>query len=56
VKCKFFVFRHAETKDNRRGLFSGWRDSTLTPKGIAQAKEKALQLRNEKFILHLHHT
>ena len=48
MKCKLFVFRHAETNDNRRGLFSGWRDSTLTPKGLAQAKEVALQLREEQ--------
>jgi len=40
-----FVFRHAETFDNRRGIFSGWRDSELTSKGLAQAQKIAEQLK-----------
>jgi len=40
-----FVFRHAETFDNRRGIFSGWRDSELTSKGLAQAQKVAEQLK-----------
>lgn len=43
--CKLFVFRHAETFDNRRGLFSGWRDSGLTLKGLSQAQKIADQLK-----------
>jgi broad specificity phosphatase PhoE len=43
--CKLFVFRHAETVDNSRGIFSGWRDSELTLKGLAQAQEIAEQLK-----------
>lgn len=43
--CKLFVFRHAETFDNRRGIFSGWRDSELTSKGLAQAQKIAEQLK-----------
>jgi len=46
--CKLFVFRHAETTDNRRDLFSGWRDPVLTPKGLQQAQEIAKQLSREK--------
>ena len=46
--CKLFVFRHAETTDNARMLFSGWRDPTLTPKGFLQAQEVAEQLRDEE--------
>jgi len=42
---KLFVFRHAETFDNRRGIFSGWRDSDLTLKGISQAQDIAEQLK-----------
>lgn len=42
---KLFVFRHAETFDNNRGLFSGWRDSELTLKGFSQAQEIAEQLK-----------
>lgn len=46
--CKLFVFRHAETTDNSRGIFSGWRDPKLTLKGLKQAQEIAEQLRREK--------
>ena len=45
MSCKLFVFRHAETFDNRRGIFSGWRDSELTSKGLAQAQKVAEQLK-----------
>jgi 2,3-bisphosphoglycerate-dependent phosphoglycerate mutase len=45
---KLFVFRHAETTDNRRHIFSGWRDPKLTSKGLRQAQEVAEQLRHEK--------
>ncbi len=43
--CKLFVFRHAETFDNSHGVFSGWRDSELTFKGLSQAQEIAEQLK-----------
>jgi 2,3-bisphosphoglycerate-dependent phosphoglycerate mutase len=46
--CKLFIFRHAETYDNSNGIFSGWRDSELTPKGVVQAQEIARQLRHCK--------
>jgi 2,3-bisphosphoglycerate-dependent phosphoglycerate mutase len=46
--CKLFVFRHAETTDNSRGIFSGWRDPELTLKGFSQAQEIAAQLRRDK--------
>jgi len=46
--CKLFVYRHAETTDNSRGIFSGWRDPELTLKGLSQAQEIAEQLRREK--------
>ncbi len=46
--CNLFVFRHAETTDNRDSIFSGWRNPNLTPKGLVQAKEIAQQLITEK--------
>jgi 2,3-bisphosphoglycerate-dependent phosphoglycerate mutase len=46
--CKVFVFRHAETTDNSRGIFSGWRDPKLTLKGLTQAQEIAEQLKQDK--------
>ncbi len=45
--CRLFVFRHAETTDNSRGIFSGWRDPELTSKGLSQAQEIAEQLRRD---------
>jgi 2,3-bisphosphoglycerate-dependent phosphoglycerate mutase len=45
---KLFVFRHAETTDNKREIFSGWRDPKLTLKGLEQAQEIAEQLKREK--------
>jgi 2,3-bisphosphoglycerate-dependent phosphoglycerate mutase len=46
--CRLFVFRHAETTDNSRGIFSGWRDPEITLKGLSQAEEIAEQLRRFK--------
>ncbi len=46
--CRLFVFRHAETTDNSRGIFSGWRDPRLTLKGLSEAQEIADQLRRDK--------
>jgi 2,3-bisphosphoglycerate-dependent phosphoglycerate mutase len=46
--CKLLVFRHAETTDNSRGIFSGWRDPELTSKGLSQAREISEQLNQEK--------
>jgi 2,3-bisphosphoglycerate-dependent phosphoglycerate mutase len=46
--CKLFVFRHAETTDNVRMIFSGWRDPKLTSKGFLQAQEIAEQLKDEE--------
>jgi len=43
-----FVFRHAETTDNSNHIFSGWRDSDLTSKGLLQAQEVAQQLEQER--------
>ena len=48
MNCTLYVFRHAETFDNSRGLLSGWRNSALTPKGLSQAEEVWKQLRHCK--------
>lgn len=47
MQCTLFVFRHAETTDNARKLFSGWRNPKLTEKGIYQANQTASQLKHE---------
>ncbi|MFH0832508.1 MAG: histidine phosphatase family protein [Candidatus Aenigmatarchaeota archaeon] len=46
-----YVFRHGETYDNRRRIFSGWRQSGLTPQGIKQAEELARKLKNKRIDL-----
>jgi 2,3-bisphosphoglycerate-dependent phosphoglycerate mutase len=60
MTCKLFVFRHAETFDNKNEVFSGWRDSKLTSKGILEAEKIAEQLAEYKidyaFTSHLKRT
>lgn len=46
MKSTIIVFRHAESVDNTRDLFSGWRDSDLTSKGVLHANRIAHQLRS----------
>jgi 2,3-bisphosphoglycerate-dependent phosphoglycerate mutase len=45
------VFRHGESEDNRRRVFSGWRDSLLTERGRDQARALAAKLQGLR--LHL---
>ena len=60
MNSKLFVFRHAETFDNKNGVLSGWRDSKLTSKGILEARKIAEQLAEYKidyaFTSHLKRT
>ena len=60
MNSKLFVFRHAETFDNKNEVFSGWRDSKLTSKGVLEAKKVAEQLAEYKidyaFTSHLSRT
>ena len=46
--AKIFLFRHAQTTDNKEGIFSGRRDPDLTPEGIEEAKKIRDVLKNEK--------
>jgi len=43
-----YIFRHGQSEDNENMIFSGWRDSKLTQKGIDQALELAEKLRDKK--------
>jgi len=43
-----YVFRHGQTEDNANFIFSGWRDSVLTEKGVEQAKILAEKLKDKK--------
>ena len=43
-----YLFRHGETEDNKNRIFSGRRNSLLTPEGIEQAKKLAKKLKGKK--------
>ncbi len=46
-----YLFRHGETEDNKNRIFSGRRNSLLTPEGIEQAKVLAEKLKDKKIDL-----
>ena len=46
---KIYLFRHGETFYNERGIFTGWKDSKLSPRGVKSAKIIARKLKNKKF-------
>ena len=48
MKLKIYLFRHGQTYYNKNKIFTGWKDSKLTPKGIKQAKIIAKKLKNKK--------
>ena len=48
MKRYIYLFRHGTTKDNSRGRFSGWRDTSLNKRGKEDAKIVALRLRKKK--------
>lgn len=43
-----YLFRHGQTYYNKQKVFTGWKDSKLTPLGIKQAKIIAKKLKNKK--------
>ena len=43
-----YLFRHGQTYFNRDGIFTGWKESKLTPLGIKQACIIAKKLKNKK--------
>ena len=43
-----YLFRHGQTYFNRDGIFTGWKESKLTPLGIKQARIIARKLKNKK--------
>ena len=48
-KRYIYLFRHGQTYYNKNGWFTGWRESSLTPKGIKHAEIIAKKLKNKKF-------
>ncbi|MDK2907646.1 MAG: 2,3-bisphosphoglycerate-dependent phosphoglycerate mutase [Candidatus Woesearchaeota archaeon] len=53
-ELKIYLFRHGRTYYNEKGIFTGWKDSKLTPKGIENAKEIAKKLKDKKFQVAIH--
>jgi len=54
MKLKIYLFRHGQTYYNAKHIFTGWKDSKLTPKGIKDAKKVGLKLKNKKFQVAIH--
>ncbi len=50
-KPTLYLFRHGETYDNKRRVFSGWRQSRLTRVGVKQAEVLAKKLKKKKIDL-----
>ncbi|MBS3079706.1 2,3-bisphosphoglycerate-dependent phosphoglycerate mutase [Candidatus Pacearchaeota archaeon] len=48
AKYNIYVFRHGQTYFNKKGIFTGWKESRLTPLGIKQARIVARKLKNKK--------
>ena len=46
---KIYIFRHGQTYYNEKGIFTGWRDVKLSPRGLRAARKIALKLRKKKF-------
>ncbi len=53
-KLKIYLFRHGQTYYNKNKIFTGWKNSKLTPFGIKQAKTIAKKLRRKKFEVAFH--
>lgn len=49
-----YLFRHGQTYYNRDKVFTGWKDSKLTPLGVEQAKIVAQKLRDKKIDIAFH--
>ncbi|MBN2051955.1 histidine phosphatase family protein [Candidatus Woesearchaeota archaeon] len=47
MKLHIYLFRHGQTYFNRDKRFTGWKDSKLTPQGIADAKKIAEKLKGK---------
>jgi 2,3-bisphosphoglycerate-dependent phosphoglycerate mutase len=43
-----YIFRHGQSEDNEKMLFSGWRNPELTEKGVKQALDLAEIIKNKK--------
>jgi len=50
-ELKIFLFRHGRTFYNEKHIFTGWKNSSLSPNGIKDAKTLAKKLKNKQIDL-----
>ncbi len=48
MKCHIYLFRHGQTYFNKNKIFTGWKDSKLTPKGVRDARKIAEKLKGKR--------
>ncbi|VVB78229.1 2,3-bisphosphoglycerate-dependent phosphoglycerate mutase [uncultured archaeon] len=48
VKYNIYLFRHGQTYFNKNKMFTGWKNSSLTPLGVRQAKALGIGLKGKK--------
>lgn len=48
MKKSIFLFRHGQTHFNKRSVFTGWKDSKLTKRGVKDAKTVARKLKDKR--------
>jgi 2,3-bisphosphoglycerate-dependent phosphoglycerate mutase len=53
-RYKIYLFRHGKTNYNEKGLFTGWQDSKLTPRGKEDAKRVAKKLKTKQIDVAIH--
>ncbi len=46
--CYIYLFRHGQSYWNKKMIFTGWKDSKLTPLGIRQAKKVGRMLKDRR--------
>ncbi len=51
MELKIYLFRHGQTFYNKDHMFTGWKDSKLTPLGYKQADKVGRMLRGKKIQL-----
>ncbi len=51
MKLKIYLFRHGQTFYNKDHIFTGWKDSNLTPLGYKQADKIGRMLKDKKIQL-----
>lgn len=54
MKCHIYLFRHAQTFYNKSHIFTGHKDSKLTPKGIKEAHRLARKLQDKRIDVAFH--